>query len=68
MERVWPKKCANHAEATHDVTDYIIGFYNSARLYSKLGYLPPNVCEQQMAEEQPIPVSEITRPLKTSLA
>jgi len=60
MERVWQKNYANHAEATRDVTDYIVGFYNSARLHSKLGYLPPNVYEQQMAEKQPIPVSEIT--------
>jgi putative transposase len=59
MERVWPNNYANHAEATRDVTDYIVGFYNSARLHSKLGYLPPNVYEQQMAEKQPIPVSEI---------
>jgi putative transposase len=42
------------------VTDDIVGFSNSARLHSKLGYLPPNVYEQQMAEKQPIPVSEIT--------
>ena len=60
MERVWPNNYANHAEATREVTDYIVGFYNSARLHSKLGYLPPNVYEQQMAERRPIPVSEIT--------
>ncbi len=54
------KTYANHAEATRDVTDYIVGFYNSLRLHSKLGYLPPNVYEHQMAEKQPIPVSEIT--------
>jgi putative transposase len=39
---------------------YIIGFYNGARLHSKLGYLPPNVYEQKMAEKQPMRVSEIT--------
>lgn len=60
MERVWPNNYANHAEATRDVTDYIVGFYNSTRLHSKLGYLPPNVYEHQMAEKQPIEVSEIT--------
>uniref|UniRef100_UPI00260BF2C5 IS3 family transposase n=1 Tax=Accumulibacter sp. TaxID=2053492 RepID=UPI00260BF2C5 len=60
MERVWPNNYANHPEATRDVTDYIVGFYNSTRLHSILGYLPPNVYEHQMAEKQPIPVSEIT--------
>ena len=60
MERVWPTNYANHAEASRDVTDYIVSFYNSARLHSKLGYLPPNVYEHQMAEKQPIRVSEIT--------
>jgi len=42
-----------------DVTDYIVGFYNSARLHSKFGYLPSNVYEHQMAEKQPIQISEI---------
>ena len=60
MERVWPNHYANHAEATRDVTDYIVGFYNSVRLHSKLGYLPPNAYEQHMAEKQPISVSEKT--------
>ena len=60
MERVWPNHYADHAEATRDFTDDIVGFYNSARLHSTLGYLPPNISEQQMAEKQPIPVSEIT--------
>ena len=60
MERVWPKSYANHAEAARDVTDYIVGFYNSARLHSKLGYLSPNSYETKMAARQPIEVSEIT--------
>lgn len=60
MERVWQKNYANHAEATRDVTDYTVAFYSSARLHAKLGYLPPNVYEEQMAEKQPIQVSEIT--------
>jgi putative transposase len=37
MARLWPNNYANHAEASFDVTDYIVGFYNSARLPSKLG-------------------------------
>jgi putative transposase len=60
MERVWQRNYANHAEAARDVTDYIVGFYNSVRLHSKLGYLPPNSYEQKMADKQPIDVSEIT--------
>ena len=42
MERVWHKDYANHAEATNDIADYIVGFYNSIRLHSKLGNLSPN--------------------------
>jgi putative transposase len=29
MERVWRRDYANHQEAIHDVTDYIVGFYNT---------------------------------------
>ena len=39
MERVWQRDYSNHAEATRDVTEYIVGFYNGVRLHSKLGYL-----------------------------
>jgi transposase InsO family protein len=42
------------------VADYIVGFYNPLRLHSKLGNLPPNAYEQQLATKQPIVVSEIT--------
>ena len=45
MERVWQRDYANHAEAIHDVADYIVNFYNSVRLHSKLGYLSPNAFE-----------------------
>ena len=54
MERVWQRDYANHAEAAADISDYIVGFYNSRRLHSSLGYLPPNVYERQMAESTPI--------------
>ncbi len=37
MERVWSNHYADHAEATRDITDYIVGFYSSARLHSTLG-------------------------------
>ncbi|AKJ28351.1 integrase [Caldimonas brevitalea] len=49
MERVWLRDYANHAEATADVADYIVGFYNSVRLHSTLGYRSPVVHEQLMA-------------------
>jgi transposase InsO family protein len=60
MERVWQKDYANHEEAIQDVADYIVGFYNSRRLHSKLGNLPPNAFEQKLAIQQPIDVSEKT--------
>ena len=60
MERVWQRDCANHAEATNDIADYIVSFYNSVRLLSKLGNLPPNAFEQQSAINQPINIGEKT--------
>jgi transposase InsO family protein len=59
MERVWQRDYANHTEAIRDITDYIVGFYNSERLHSTLGYMPPTVYERKMAEERPIAVSGI---------
>ena len=59
MERVWQRDYANHSEAVSDITDYIVGFYNSLRLHSTLGYLPPNAYELKMATKTPIEVSEI---------
>lgn len=59
-ERVWQCDYANHAEAMTDIADYIVGFYNSVRLHSKLGNLSPNAFEQQSAIKQPIAVSEKT--------
>jgi putative transposase len=60
MERVWRRDYAHHQEAINDVTDYIVGFYNSQRLHSSLGYRPPNDYEREMAVGQPIFVSEKT--------
>ena len=60
MERVWQKNYSNHSEAVADVADYIVGFYNSTRLHSKLGKLSPNAFEHQSATQPPIDVSEIT--------
>ena len=59
-ERVWQRRYANHGEARRDIADYIVGFYNAARIHSTLGYLPPNIYERQTAAEPPIAVSEIT--------
>jgi putative transposase len=50
MERVWQRDYANHAEARLDIADYIVGFYNSIRLHSTLGYRSPTVYERQAAE------------------
>ena len=60
MERVWQRDYANHSEAMVDIADYIATFYNPVRLHYKLGNLPPNVHEQQMAAKPPIGVSEKT--------
>jgi putative transposase len=60
MEGVWQRNYANHAEARTDVTAYIVGFYNSERINSVLGNLPPAVFERNMAAKRPIAVSEIT--------
>ena len=60
MERVWQREYANQMEATNDVTDYIVGFYNCQRRHSALGNLAPIDYENQFAAKQPIEVSEIT--------
>lgn len=49
---------ANHSEATADIADYIIGFYNHSRLHSMPGYTSPNAFERQAAKP-PISVSKI---------
>lgn len=41
MERVWQRRYANPAEAISDITHYIVGFYNTHRLHSTLGYRSP---------------------------
>ena len=35
MERVWHSDYAKHDEVKRDITDYIVGFYNSVRLHSQ---------------------------------
>lgn len=60
VERVWQRDYANHAEAKIDIANYIVGFYNSERLHSVLGNLPPSVYKRKMAAPKPIEVSEVT--------
>ena len=60
MERVWQKVYANHSEAMTDVADYIVGFYNSIRLHSKLGNMSPNAFERESTSKKSIKLSEIT--------
>ena len=49
MEQVWQRDYANDGEAIHDVTDYIVNFYNSVRLHFKQGYLLPNAFKRKLA-------------------
>ncbi|SMP82253.1 hypothetical protein SAMN06295970_1564 [Noviherbaspirillum suwonense] len=60
MERVWQRDYANHSEARIDISNHIVGLYNSQRLHSVLGNLPPSTYERKMAGPKPIDVSEIT--------
>jgi len=60
MERVWQRDYANHLEATKDISDYIVGFYNCTRLHSTLGNFSPIIYEMKMAAKKPIKVSENT--------
>ena len=58
-ERVWQRDYANQLEARKDVTDYIVGFYNSVRRHSALGNVAPLAYEKQFVAKPPIRVSEI---------
>ena len=60
IERVCNKDYAHHAEATNDIADYIVGFYSSTRLHSKLGNLSPNAFERESTSKKSIELSEIT--------
>jgi putative transposase len=46
MEHVWQTEYANHGEAIADINQYIVGFYNTHRLHSTLGYLSPTDYEK----------------------
>lgn len=38
MERAWQRSYANQGEAIGNITQYIVGFYNTHQLHSTLGY------------------------------
>ena len=54
MEPVWHKGYANLAKATNDIADYIVGFYNSIELHSKLGNMSPNAFERESTSNKSI--------------
>ena len=60
VERVWQKEYANHLEAINDIADYIVGFYNSIRLHSKLGNMSPHAFERESTPKKLISLSGIT--------
>jgi transposase InsO family protein len=60
MERVWQRQYANHDEARSDINQYIVGFYNSLRLHSTLGYLSPTAFEAKSTDRETICLSEIS--------
>jgi len=42
MERLWQRSYANQLEARADINQYSVGFYNTRRLHSTIGYRSPN--------------------------
>ena len=60
MERVRQKDYTNHLKAINDIADYIVGFYNSIGLHSKLGNLSPNAFERESTSKKPIKLFIIT--------
>ena len=62
MGRIRQNDYANHLEAINDIADYIVGFYNSIRLHSKLGNLSPNAFERESTSKKPIKLSKIIWP------
>ena len=60
MERVWQNDYAHRAEASKDIADYIVGFYNATRLHSKLGNMSPYAFERESTSKKCIDQSEIT--------
>ena len=46
-ELIYQKKYQTRDEAKISIFDYLVGFYNSRRIHSTLGYVSPNVFEKQ---------------------
>jgi len=46
MERLWQHRYDNPMQAAADINQYIVGFYNTRRLHSTLGYRSPNDFEK----------------------
>ena len=60
MERGSQKGCANHVEASTDVADDIVNFYNAVRFYSTLENLSRIPFGHQSATKKSIELSEKT--------
>lgn len=60
MARVGQRQYTNHEEARRDITQYIVGFYNTVRLHSTLVYLSPVAFEKETLEKVPLGLSENT--------
>jgi len=52
MDHGWQKDSANHAEATNDIADYLVGFYNGIRLHSKPGNLSPSAFKRELISKK----------------
>jgi hypothetical protein len=52
---------SGYPSAKIDIVAYIIGLYNSQRLHSILGNLPPAVYQRNLAPKKPNVVSEFNR-------
>jgi putative transposase len=46
-ELIYQRKYKTRDEATMSIFEYIVGFYNSRRIHSSLGYVSPNMFEKQ---------------------
>ena len=51
---------ASDMEASKNIVDYIVSFYNCLRVHFTLDYASPINYEREMAEKQPSGVSEIS--------
>ena len=57
MERVWQRSYANSMEAIQDITDYIVGFYNTERLHSTWANNLPETLSNNFRRQPDIPNS-----------